>query len=284
MNPAHVEPSPPRVTALIVARNCAAQLRSCVEALERSSERERLEILIVDNGSTDGSAEVLTEFPEVQTLRLPKEFGRTKATNIGLRTAKGNLIFLLPPNVEVETDTIAALASRLEDSSGIGAVCPKIDRWFHFPNSDALREACLSGSLPDPQPMPTEVAEIAIDYAPGAPMMVTRVLIRGMNNFDDQYGEYWPDLDFCFRLRSDGKNILALPGVKVRYGPTPTVADDAVHRADCVIGAAVYLGKHSGTSAGLKFRLSAILGALFKADFSLLSALISGQKVDGTHA
>ena len=105
---------PPHVTALVISRNCAAQLERCLKALEQSAERERLQILVVDNGSSDGSADVPSDFPEVQTLRLPKDFGWTKASNIGMRTAKGKLILFLPPHVEVEPDTITRLANTSE--------------------------------------------------------------------------------------------------------------------------------------------------------------------------
>ena len=284
MNPAHAEPPrPPRVTALIVSRNCAPQLQRCLEALERSTERDRLEILVVDNGSHDGSADVPNDFPDVQTLRLPKEFGWTKAANIAMRTAKGDAIFFLPPHVAVEPDTLVRLASRLEESDTIGAVCPIVPQWYRLPDAQALRQACTSGELPDPQSVPAEASEIAIDYAPGAPIMTRRLFLRGMNYFDEQYGDHWSDLELCWQLRSVGKSILCLPQVHVIYGEAPEPEHDTVHRADCTIGAAAYLGKHFGSGAAIKFRFGAALGALARAQLSMVSALIAGQKVDGSH-
>jgi GT2 family glycosyltransferase len=284
MNPALAEQSrPPRVTALIVSRNCAAQLQRCLEALERSAERDRLEILVVDNGSYDGSAEVPSNFPDVQTLRLPKEFGRTKASNIAMRTAKGEAILFLPPHVEVEPDTIVRLAGRLEESDTIGAVCPAVQRWYRLPNADALRQACATGELPDPQQVPPNASEVAIDYAPGAPALVRKLFLRGMNYFDERYGDHWSDLELSWQLHNAGKMFLCLPQVHVNYGEEPEQEHDTIHQADCTVGAAAYLGKHFGSGAAIKFRLGAALGALGRAQFSKLSAIVSGQKVDGSH-
>ena len=283
MNPTHVEQGPPRVTALIVSRNCAPQLRLCLEALEKSVERDRLEILVVDNGSHDGSAEVPSDFPEVQTLRLPKDFGRTKATNIGVRTAKGDLLFFLPPHLQVQPDTVATLATRLESSESVGAVCPYIPRWYRLPDAGGLKAACGSGDLPGAQAVTEDQTEVAVEYAPDAPILVRRLFVRGMNYFDEQYGDHWSDLELAWQLRNAGKSILVLPHVRVTYNEAPEPERDTVHRADCILGASAYLGKHFGTGSGLGFRVSAALGALAGGQFGLLSALISGQKVDGTH-
>lgn len=277
------QPRTPRVTALIVSRNCATQLGSCLESLRRSSAPERLEIVVIDNGSEDGSADVPHDFPEVQSMRLPKNFGWTKAANIGMRTAKGDAILFLPANVTVEPDTIERLASRLEASDSIGAVHPRVEKWYRLPDKDALATACRTGELPNPQPVNDDADEIAIDYAPGAPMLVRKLFLRGMNYFDQRYGDKWSDLELSWQLRNAGKTILVLPQAHVAYGPRGDREWDAVHAADCKLGAAVYLGKHFGSSAGVKFRVSAMLGALGKAQFSELSALVSGQKVDGTH-
>jgi GT2 family glycosyltransferase len=284
MNPAHVEQAgPPRVTALVHSRNSAGELQRCLEALERSEQKEALEILVVDNGSEDGSADIPSQFPDVQTLRLPKDFGRTKATNIALRTAKGDFIFFVPPHVEVEPDTIVKLADRLTASDAVGAVCPYVSRWHRFPSLDGLRAACSTGELPDPQAVDAEADETAVEYVPDAPIMMRRLFLRGMNYLDERFGDYWSDLEVSWQTRNAGKTILVLPQVHVKYGPAPAREDDAVHVADCIGGAAGYLGKHFGTGAGLKFRMAAAFSALARGQFGVVSALVSGQKVDGTH-
>jgi hypothetical protein len=119
--------------------------------------------------------------------------------------------------------------------------------------------------------------------------MVRRLFLKGMNYFDERFGEHWADLELCWQLRSAGKSILVLPAVRVAVGPSPEPPHDPVYSADAAIGAAAYLGKHYGAVAGLKFRLAAILNALGRTvsfrdpgfNFKVLTALVSGQKIDG---
>jgi GT2 family glycosyltransferase len=225
----------------------------------------------------------VASFPEVQSLRLPKDFGRTKATNIGMRTAKGDFLVFLPAHVEVQPDTVTRLADRLAASDAVGGVLPYVSQWFRLPGPEALAIACKTGELPDPQQTQDNADEVAVDYAPGAPLMVRRMFVRGMNYFDERFGYHWSDLELCWQLRNAGKAILILPRVQVNYLQPPPVANDPIHRADCVIGASGYLGKHFGSGIGVKFRLMATLRALGTADRRLLFPLLSGQKVDGTH-
>jgi GT2 family glycosyltransferase len=118
------EPLGPRVSAILVALNQIEALRRAVAALDLSTDRERLEILVVDLGSQDGSPQLDSEFPSIVTLRLPHNFGATKAMNIGTRTAKADLVFYLSPDVEVAPDTVQKLADKLEEDSEAAAVCP----------------------------------------------------------------------------------------------------------------------------------------------------------------
>src|SRR5271168_1992737 len=115
---------PPKVTALIFSYDSAPALRRCLAALEGSNDRALIEILVVDCGSHDESPQLDYEFEGVTILRLPRYFGRTKALNIATRTAAGEHLFLLSPEVEVLPTTIPALLARLESDSEAAAVCP----------------------------------------------------------------------------------------------------------------------------------------------------------------
>src|SRR5438067_10905777 len=72
-----------RVSAVVVSHDRAALLRRCLQSLEVSEGRDTLQVIVIDNGSYVCSAEWDTEFPQVQFVRLPKNFGLTKAMNIG---------------------------------------------------------------------------------------------------------------------------------------------------------------------------------------------------------
>src|ERR1700675_4301054 len=123
--PLEVEPAQaPKVTALVFSYDSAPALRRCLAALEGSNDRTLIEILLVDCGSHDQNPQLDTEFEGVTILRLPRYFGRTKALNIATRTAQGEHLFLLTPQVEVLPTTIPALLARMELDQEAAALCP----------------------------------------------------------------------------------------------------------------------------------------------------------------
>src|SRR5262249_9434798 len=118
------EKIPPRVSVVIVSRNRADLLRACLQSVEAARQRERLQVIVVDNGSTDGAARLDDEFPNTQFIRLPKNFGLTKALNLGWRAADAEYVLFLHDDTRVEPETIAALADVLDANPDAAAVCP----------------------------------------------------------------------------------------------------------------------------------------------------------------
>jgi N-acetylglucosaminyl-diphospho-decaprenol L-rhamnosyltransferase len=281
------EPLGPRVSAILVSLNQIEALRRAVAALERSTDRERLEILVVDLGSYDGSPQLDSEFPAIVTLRLPHNFGATKAMNIGTRTAKGDLVFYLSPDVEVAPDTVKRLADKLEEDSDAAAVCPLLV-------DEEGRTASRIYKLPAKDSFKGEMATVAIDvteesvnveYPGREAVLVRKQFVKGMNYFDERYGEFWADADLAMQIRRGLKKIRLYPSIKaIKRGDTSADAKKGLLAADRAGGAAAFIGKYYGFMGGLGFRIGAIFRALGHFDFKQLIALVSGQKIDGSQA
>jgi GT2 family glycosyltransferase len=281
------EPLAPRVSAIIVAHNQIEPLRRAVAALERSilNPPERLEILVVDLGSQDGSPQLDTEFPSIVTLRLPHNFGATKAMNIGTRTAKAELIFYLSPDVEVAPDTIQKLADCLEQDSDAAAVCPLLvsengepaSRIYNLPTADSFK-----GAMP-PVALDLAAESVIVEYPGRDALLIRKQFVKGMNYFDERFGEFWADADLAMQIRRGLKKIRLYPAIKsVRHKNSSQDATKGLLAADRAGGAAAFIGKYYGFMAGFSFRIGAILRALGHFDFKQLIALSSGAKVDGS--
>jgi N-acetylglucosaminyl-diphospho-decaprenol L-rhamnosyltransferase len=253
-------------------------LQRCLESLEKSDGRDRLQLIVVDNGSTDGSAELNSAFGTVQFIRLPKNFGLTKALNLGWRAADAPYVLFLHDDTEVEPGTVAALADGLDNHPEAGAVCPLLvdsegrpgPQLGPLPPGGEWRAANIAGAEP-----------VAVEYPRGAAWMVRVFLIKAIRQIDERYGQFGADADLATQIRRAGKKILLLPGTRVRHngGEGYTTQE----RADLLLARAVYCGKYQGFGAGLQARLASVFGPLAGFRLGELKYTISGQKIDGTH-
>ncbi|HVP46560.1 MAG TPA: glycosyltransferase [Bryobacteraceae bacterium] len=285
-------PKPIRVTALIVSYNRAGMLRRAIEFLERSEERDKLEILVVDNGSTDGSAQLESEFPNARFIRIPRNFGLTKALNIGVRSVTSEFVLILHEDTEVSPDTARVLASILEDQADVGIACPLLVTTDGAPGPQVAEL---------PRPGRTEIAwrpgvptdgEQPVEYARGAALMVRKFFLTAMRQIDERYGTYGSDAELCFQALRSGKRVLLTPSTRVLHHGRSDLDSRAraARDADFKLGMAVYLRKRYGIVRGLLFRIGAVIGAFggmlnfrdFRYHLALFGALWVGQKTDGT--
>lgn len=261
---------------VVVSHNRIDRLRACLESLERSAGRETLQIIVVENGSRDGSAQLESDFPKTQFAKLPKNFGLTKAMNIGWRAADAELVFFLHEDTEVEPDAVERLSGVLDSTSEAAAVCPLLV------DQNGQPAPQLGNLPPDGRWRPAQPGDepAAVVYPRGAALMVRAFVIKSTRQLDEHYGQFGADADLAALIRRGGRKILLVPQAHVRhYG---RAGDFPLLRADFRLGRAAYLGKHHGFMAGLQARLGSILGALAGFRFGELGPLLSGQKIDGT--
>ncbi len=298
------QPLGPRVSVIIVSFHRAKALRRCLEALNKSQESDRLQIIVLDPGAHDTTPEWDLEFPEIVFLRIPRNFGATKALNIGIRSAKAGLLLFLDPAIEVRPDAIPRLATLLEETPDAGAVCPLLvdsegnpfPQVRSLPDRDTLWRLWQDESaIPASAPQTIERAT-AIEYPGRKALLIRRVFLKGMNYFDERYGEWGADLELAFQIRHASKKAYLIPHVQVLdhsfvdSKPTWNSAQRALLAADRLNGVSHFLSKRAGLLAGILIRIQAVFFMLVRAlilhepaySWSLLSALLGGHKIDGS--
>lgn len=276
-----------RVTALIFSYDSAPALRRCLTALEGSNDRASIEILVVDCGSHDESAQLDSEFANITILRLPRYFGRTKALNIGTRTASGEYLLFMTPEVEVLPTTIPSLMAQLDSDPEAVAVCPLLmDTEAQFAPQFFRLPKPSTGLELTPVTVDKTAEVFPVEYATFHAFLVRKFFVKGLNYLDERYGDSWADAELCYQIRRVSRKTLVLPQVTALYTPGSGYAESArnILIADRVHGASVFFSKHYGFATGLLFRIKTILKALLTFRLPLFAALLSGGKIDGSQS
>ncbi len=282
---------PLAVSALIVVYNRAAALRRCLTALERSSDRDAFEIIVVDNGSFDDTPAVQGDFPNVTWLRLPRNFGLTKAMNIAMRTGKGEYFFFLDPRTEVAPETICKLAAVLRERQDAAAACPSMEEGaphlFHLPSAESVSRIARAGTF-EPAEAPGGTEPSPVPFAGFHALITKAYFLKGLRYIDEHYAQTWGDAEIAMQIRRAGRATLYVPAARATWQAEENFHESmpsgarTLLAADWVSGAARFAGKHFGFAAGLKVRIAAAFSALASFRVPLLIKLLSGEKIDGT--
>lgn len=227
------------VSVILVNYNAGPYLEACLQSIRRFADDLALEVLVVDNASTDGSLEVLGRFPEVQLIRNPDNRGFAAAVNQGLEAAKGRYLLLLNPDTEVISPVFNALVAFLEAHPEVGIVGPRLRNpdgslqpsAYRFPTLVQAAGALFGlkrlvpvpllrhrlgrwlgrhfGQL-DPHDRPRRV-----DYVTGACMLIRREVVQAVGGLDPRFFLYFEEKDFCLRARAAGWQVWFAPAAEV---------------------------------------------------------------------
>jgi GT2 family glycosyltransferase len=272
------EPTPPKVSAVVVSHDRVALLRRCLESMERAEARDTFGIIVVDNGSSDGSGQLDDDFPSARFIRLPKNFGLTKALNIGIRSAETEYVLLLHEDTEVEPGAVRILTETMEANPEAAAVCPLLV------DAQGAPAPQLGELPPDGQYRPAAPGEgpTAVQYPRGAALMLRTFVIRSMRQIDERYGQFGSDADLAQQVRRGSKKILLVPSARVLHHGREE--DPAIRRADFRIGRAVWIWKYLGFGAGVAARIGAILQPFATLKLGEFRYTAVGQKIDGSQS
>ena len=219
----------PLVSALVVSYNVRVPLLDALRAFF-SSDYPALEAVVVDNASSDGSADsVEAELPKVQVIRLDQNLGFGRANNAGLAACRGEFLLLLNPDVVVSEGCVKVLADFLSNTPAAGAAGPRLNRpdgrpdlaarrSFPSPMSALYRFVGLNRLFPRSSRfnrynlghVPIDSVH-EIDAGTAACLMMRRAAIDQVGFFDPDYFMYGEDLDLSYRLHQHGWKIYFVP-------------------------------------------------------------------------
>jgi hypothetical protein len=218
---------PLRISVVVVNWNTCQLLRACLASLPTDRANLVLETIVVDNGSTDGSPEMVArEFPGVRLVRNDENRGFVKANNQGLRAATGDLLFMLNSDAEVCGDALERLATVLLSDPRIGVVGPRLLY------SDGTRQPSAmpfprftQGLLPSAREHRLNMAidahaislnEITrVDWLVGAALLFRREVLEIVGPLDERYFMWLDDVDWCQKLRHAGLDRVFVPDAVV---------------------------------------------------------------------
>lgn len=184
---------------------------------------EDMEVIVVDNGSTENEASILQErYPNVKVIRSGKNLGFAGGNNIGIKAAKGKYIFLVNNDTVFKEYNPQVLIHRLESSPKIGTVCPKIRfAWENNPIQYAgytplspitIRNRAIGYGEEDKGQYETSHQT---PYAHGAAMMFKREIIDKVGLMPECYFLYYEELDWSM--------IMTRSGYEIWYEPACTI-------------------------------------------------------------
>jgi GT2 family glycosyltransferase len=216
----------PRVAIVVLTWNGRDDTLGCLASL-RAVEHEPLDVIVVDNGSGDGTAEAVREgFPEVELVRSEENLGFAGGNDLGIRHALergADHVLVLNNDVEVEPGFVGALVEEAGRRPDAGALCSKIlyfeprDRiWFAGASFDPRRGYGRHVRYREPDdPAETEPSET--DRACGAAMLVPRAVLEQVGDFDPELFIYAEDTEWSLRARKAGKRHWVVPRSRIYH-------------------------------------------------------------------
>lgn len=222
------------VDIVIVNWNSRDQLAACVDSIRKFVVSDDCNVVVVDNGSTDGSADGLPPAGNLSVIRTGENLGFGKACNLGASQARSRFVLFLNPDARLYQDTLSKAIDfmnapenaivgicgvQLQDEAGhVSQSCTRfpgvtdftchalgLDRWFpklgHFMSEWAHDTTQL------------------VDHVMGAFFLVRREVFEKLGGFDERFFVYLEDLDFSYRAKQAGWDSVYLADVQAfHYG------------------------------------------------------------------
>jgi len=225
----------PLVSIIVPTYNRKQELTRLIESIKQSNyPKESIEIIVVDDASTDGTYDVIKKgFPDIKVIRNAKRRMTSGTRNVGIKWSKGDYLFFVDDDNVVDRQAISSLVNFMKKNKNVGLAGP-IMHYYSVPQEIW----CAGGKLRRPLCITTHISQhktaetlqtanicaIECDFIPNA-FMVRKQIIKEIGLFDEKnFPILWEDADFSLRIKQRGYQIAMFPKAKV-WHDVSTVKD-----------------------------------------------------------
>ncbi len=186
---------PPMVSVVICAYNAERTMEACLKSL-RQLDYPNYEVVVVDDGSRDQTAEIAARFPEFRLIRQPNK-GLSVARNVGMQAALGEIIAYTDSDCVVDPHWLTFMVGAMTANGFDACGGPN-----YAPHEEGRIEACVSASPGAPCHVLT--AEDRAEHLAGCNMVFRKTVLQQIGGFDPQFTAAGDDVDICWRALDAG--------------------------------------------------------------------------------
>jgi N-acetylglucosaminyl-diphospho-decaprenol L-rhamnosyltransferase len=256
------------LSILIVNWNTRELLQQCLQSIYATTNAVAIEVVVVDNASSDGSIAMLRNcFASVKIIENRENVGFARANNQAIRQAHGRYVLLLNSDTILPEGVLTALVRQGDDRPKVGVIgCMLRNRdgtfqasYNDFPSifKEWLVAAGLAAKLIRPQ-FPSHAEKESqetrlVDWVPGAALFARTSALAEIGGLDESYFMYTEETDLCWRVRQAGWDVLYYPGAQIVHLGGGSANRRTPTQVKLLYGSkATFFRKHRGTHiAGL---------------------------------
>lgn len=249
------------VVAVVVNWNRREDTLACLASLHEMTNPgtgvEMLDLILVDNGSTDGTAEAVGErFPTTEIISLPRNLGFAAGCNVGLRRALesgADYVLLVNNDTVVAPDMLEQLMSIAKAHPDAGLLGPVVYR-FDEPDcvwSAGYRQRPITMSAQPPVGRPEDGAPYAVDRLYGCGLLIRRRALEEVGLFDERFFMYYEDADLCRRAQQAGYELLVVPAARMWHKVSASTGEGSpLQKYHMARSSVLFFAKHTPLPLG----------------------------------
>jgi hypothetical protein len=290
-----MSPSDPDLSIVIVNYNVKEYIASLILSIRQAAYNGRVDIIVIDNASSDGSQEFLTSrFPDITFVANRDNVGFAKANNQAIRQVRTPYTLILNPDTLVSSDTLRVMAAHMAANPDVGAAgckilnpdgtfAPESKRAVPTPKTALYKILGLSRLFPSSRRFadyhlgwihPDEPADVPV--LSGSFMFCRTDVLQSLDGFDERFFMYGEDIDLCHRIARAGYRITYVPQTSIIHYKGESTKKDRLDYAILFNKAMFqFFDKHYSTGYAMWYKALVKAGILIRGTVSYIAARLA---------